>query len=211
MSETEDKPLLTAENDDVPSHPPPPYKPVASESDIEVPPAATPQVTYSKPMPLPTYAQSEKYETEGVLDFRHKDTDGEDTEDEAPLRVAVTGTWCEFMLFFLVCSMLSVVGFVFAICVATTAASQGGAVAGLGIALVSKPILFEMYDEQLVRSHVEVNYCSNADSGSVDTCVNRVYSIARICFWLIGLFGIFLFYRGTATFLTARRANGNSR
>ena len=72
-----------------------------SHTDIEVPPAATPQVTYSKPMPLPTYAQSEKYETEGVLDFRRKDTDGEDTEDEAPRRVAVTGTWCEFMLFFL--------------------------------------------------------------------------------------------------------------
>ena len=53
-------------------------------------------------MPLPTYAQSEKYETEGVLDFRHKDvTEGGETGDELPVRVAVAGTWCEFIIFFL--------------------------------------------------------------------------------------------------------------
>ena len=40
--------------------------------------------------------------------------------------------------------MLSVVGFVFSICVATSVAAKGGAVAGLGIALVSKPIMFEV-------------------------------------------------------------------
>ena len=41
--------------------------------------------------------------------------------------------------------MLSLVGFVFSICVATTVAAKGGAVAGLGIALVSKPIMFEVH------------------------------------------------------------------
>lgn len=46
-----------------------------------------------------------------------------------------------------------------------------------------------MYDENVVRSHVELNYCNGYDSDSIDTCVNRVYSIARFCFWLIGLFG----------------------
>ena len=53
-------------------------------------------------MPLPTYAQSEKYETEGVLVF-HKDTETSDTEDEAQsLRVGLAaGTWCEFVLFFI--------------------------------------------------------------------------------------------------------------
>ena len=56
---------------------------------------------YSQSLPLPTYAQSEKYEAEGVLDFHPKDTDGEETEDVSPQHVVVTGTWCEFMLFFL--------------------------------------------------------------------------------------------------------------
>lgn len=51
--------------------------------------------------------------------------------------------------------MLSVVGFIFAICIATTVASQGGAVAGLGIALVSKPILFE------VHTHITHRHTSN--------------------------------------------------
>ena len=45
--------------------------------------------------------------------------------------------------------MLSLVGFVFSICVATTVAAKGGAVAGLGIALVSKPIMFEVHTHKL--------------------------------------------------------------
>ena len=58
-------------------------------------------VKYSKAMPLPTYAQSEKYETEGVLDFQSKDTEGEETEDETPRQNPDSaGTWCEFMIFF---------------------------------------------------------------------------------------------------------------
>ena len=62
-----------------------------------------------------------------------------------------------------VCSTLSVVGFIFAICVASTVAAQGGAVAGLGIALLSKPILFE------VRAQCSVQFmmCS--------TCTHKKY------------------------------------
>lgn len=43
-----------------------------------------------------------------------------------------------------VCSTLSIFGFIIAMCVAMTVAAHGGALAGLGIALVSKPILFEV-------------------------------------------------------------------
>lgn len=42
------------------------------------------------------------------------------------------------------CSLFSVFGFVFAFCVAWTVAAQAGALAGLGLAFVSKPILFEV-------------------------------------------------------------------
>ena len=49
--------------------------------------------------------------------------------------------------------MLSLVGFVFSICVATTVAAKGGAVAGLGIALVSKPIMFEVHTHKLPSYH----------------------------------------------------------
>ncbi|CAI8050517.1 NEDD4 family-interacting protein 1, partial [Geodia barretti] len=161
MSDTEDKPLLAEtavpETDDVPLHPPPPYVPVAAEV-TERPVAAAsvtdqpppPPVKYSRSMPLPTYAQSEKYETEGVLDFHLKETEGDETDEETPPYSPGTGgTWCEFMLFFAICSMLSLVGFVFSICVATTVAAKGGAVAGLGIALVSKPIMFEVHTHKL--------------------------------------------------------------
>ena len=43
-----------------------------------------------------------------------------------------------------VCSLLSIFGFLVAICLATTVAAQGGAVAGLGVALLSKPLMFEV-------------------------------------------------------------------
>lgn len=167
-------------------------------ADPPVPPPQPPvKAPTGQAMPLPTYAQSEKYETEGVLDFNQKDTDdgGEETEDELPRTDSENvGTWCEFMLFFLseslnlsiylqlplpsvkfllsspllsfpppsplhlpllssplplslscvVCSAFSVVGFLISMCVATTVAAKGGAVAGLGIALAGKPIMFEV-------------------------------------------------------------------
>lgn len=49
-----------------------------------------------------------------------------------------------FVLFSSVCAIFSVFGFVFAFCVAWTVAAQSGAMAGLGLAFVSKPILFEV-------------------------------------------------------------------
>lgn len=213
MAEMEDKPLLAEpqvdEMDDVPTHPPPPYVHV----DVEVterpvladPPVPPPQPPVKAPtgqaMPLPTYAQSEKYETEGVLDFNQKDTDdgGEETEDELPRTDSENvGTWCEFMLFFLICSAFSVVGFLISMCVATTVAAKGGAVAGLGIALAGKPIMFELYyDDSIVRS-----YCTSDTSG---TCYNRFYTVVRFCIWVIGLFGLYLLLRGTTVFLKARK------
>lgn len=44
-----------------------------------------------------------------------------------------------------VCAMFSVVGFVFSCCLACSVAAQSGALAGLGVAFISKPILFEVY------------------------------------------------------------------
>ena len=44
----------------------------------------------------------------------------------------------------LVCAMFSVVGFLFSFCLATTTAAQSGAVAGLGTAFVTKPLLYEV-------------------------------------------------------------------
>ena len=86
-------------------------------TDMEGPTTATPQVKYTKSMPLPTYEQSEKYETEGVLDLRRRDTDGEETDDETPQRAMVAGTWSEFMLFFLSeCALSGHYLFLFSVC-----------------------------------------------------------------------------------------------
>lgn len=59
--------------------------------------------TYSKPMPLPTYTQSEKYEKDGVLEV------SEEPEDLPTQRRVVVidnseadvGTCCEFTFFFI--------------------------------------------------------------------------------------------------------------
>ena len=61
---------------------------------------------YSKPLPLPTYTQSEKYEKDGVLDM-----DLREEPDELPSqrRIVITGnnsdadvgTCCEFTFFFI--------------------------------------------------------------------------------------------------------------
>ena len=48
--------------------------------------------------------------------------------------------------FHTVCAMFSVVGFIFSCCLATTVAAQSGALAGLGVAFISKPILFEVHN-----------------------------------------------------------------
>ena len=45
-----------------------------------------------------------------------------------------------------VCAIFSVVGFIFSCCLATTVAAQSGALAGLGVAFISKPILFEVHE-----------------------------------------------------------------
>ena len=62
--------------------------------------------TYSKPMPLPTYSQSEKYEQEGVLEM-----DLREEPDNLPTQQRVVmvnnsddvdvGTACEFIFFFI--------------------------------------------------------------------------------------------------------------
>lgn len=54
-------------------------------------------------MPLPTYEQSEKYETEGVLDYHQHEREEEEEEMDRTVEIPqmVAGTWCEFLLFFL--------------------------------------------------------------------------------------------------------------
>ena len=52
------------------------------------------------------------------------------------------------------CAVFSVVAFIFTICVATTVAAQSGALAGLGVAFISKPIIFEVHMFELQYIHV---------------------------------------------------------
>lgn len=42
------------------------------------------------------------------------------------------------------CAMFSVVGFIFSFCLATSTAAQAGAIAGLGTAFISKPLIYEV-------------------------------------------------------------------
>ena len=70
-------------------------------TDVEV--QAQPH-KYPTGMPLPTYEQSEKYEAEGVLDYHQQEREEEEEEEmERTVEIPqmVTGTWCEFLLFFL--------------------------------------------------------------------------------------------------------------
>ena len=67
--------------------------------------------SYSKPMPLPTYTQSEKYEKEGVLEMEiREEPELEDLSQQRPHRVILVGsgssesdvgTCCEFTFFFI--------------------------------------------------------------------------------------------------------------
>lgn len=66
--------------------------------------------TYSKPMPLPTYSQSEKYEQDGVLDMDLRE-EPDDLPTQQRVRVVIdnssssdevdVGTACEFTFFFI--------------------------------------------------------------------------------------------------------------
>ena len=66
--------------------------------------------SYSKPMPLPTYTQSEKYEKEGVLEMEMREEAELEDLSQRPHRVILVGngssesdvgTCCEFMFFFI--------------------------------------------------------------------------------------------------------------
>eukprot|EP00731_Ephydatia_muelleri_P030778 Em0022g292a len=166
----------------------------------------------SKDIPLPTYDQSEKYEKEGVLEYTSDEvimmgstTDGiseQGSEEELPLYNR--GTLCEFMVFFIVCALFSVFGFVFAFCVAWTVAAQTGALAGLGLAFLSKPILFELQPEYMT-SLLKDNYCySYADTEQYEPCMQRGHTIVRLFLWLLGLFGLYLLVKGTSTYIKVR-------
>lgn len=56
-----------------------------------------------------------------------------------------------------VCALFSVVGFLFSFCLATTTAAQSGAIAGLGTAFITKPLLYEVLKEYTVT--VFICYC----------------------------------------------------
>ena len=101
-------------------------------------------------------------------------------------RLTNPGTFCEFIIFFLgtiiswvwvwsnnhsflfslslpscsaVTAIFSVVGFIFAFCLAASVAGQSGAVAGLGIAFVSKPIIFEVSKVALALTSCTLRTC----------------------------------------------------
>lgn len=66
--------------------------------------------SYSKPVPLPTYTQSEKYEKEGVLEMEMREEPELEDLSQRPHRVVLigsgspesdVGTCCEFTFFFI--------------------------------------------------------------------------------------------------------------
>ncbi len=65
---------------------------------------------------------------------------------------------CSYSSFLTVCAVFSVIGFIFSFCMASTVAAQSGALAGLGIAFVSKPIVFEVSSNALPRCPLQVCY-----------------------------------------------------
>lgn len=210
MANIEQKPLLVVEDPDYddgyPAHPPPAYEPSKKE------PAQT-SPTYATALPLPTYEQSEKYEREGVLELDHKDTHGSSEDYESvTYHDQRRGTCCEFIVFFMICAVFGVVGFVFSFCLATTVAAQSGAMTGLGMVFLSQPIVFEMYDDGLKEPWRE-NYCNShwgfESQQSVDDCIRRAYLGMRVFFWVIGLIGLIMFYKGLSSFCRSRRCSAD--
>lgn len=68
----------------------------------EAPKTAPPKYSTDKPVPLPTYDQSEKYEKDGVLHVTTSSPDEDSTDDSPPRRMWHTqnGSCFEFILFF---------------------------------------------------------------------------------------------------------------
>lgn len=177
---------------------------LSSEGDIPLPPvyqqenpsngdsAAVPPPKYAtdKPMPLPTYDQSENYEKGGVLHISRSCPD-EDISDSPPRRRWPTqnGSCFEFILFFIVCALFSVFGFLFSFCLATSTAAQSGAVAGLGTAFVTKPLLYELYYKDYEQQWTK-NWCADYGTGAeLQKCVHWSSTTMRTVFLIIGLFG----------------------
>ena len=202
MATPEREPMTVPTESAVPFYPPPAYDRPETTKDP------------SKDIRLPTYDQSEKYEKDGVLEYAsdysscdevitvRSATNGlseQGSEEELPM--FNRGTLCEFMIFFIVCAIFSVFGFVFAFCVAWTVAAQSGAMAGLGLAFVSKPILFELQPEYMT-SLLKDNYCYGyADTQQFEPCMQRGYTIVRLFLWLLGVFGLYLLVKGTSTYI----------
>lgn len=187
-----------------------PLPPVYQQESPGNPDSATPPPKYAtdKPMPLPTYAQSEKYEKDGVL---HVSTPGSasDTSDDSPPRrrwPTQNGSGFEFMLFFIVSALFSVFGFLFSFCLATTTAAQSGAVAGLGTAFVSKPLLYELYYKDYEHEWTK-NWC--ADHADLQKCIHWSANSMRTIFFIIGLFGLVLLYKGFSAFFRSRGSSDN--
>lgn len=114
---------MELKNDDVPSHPPPPYQGQETGKSLSLCLGQSDEIksfvhtgvqftppTYSKPMPLPTYTQSEKYEKDGVLEMEMRREPELEDLNSRPRRVVLinssspesdVGTCCEFTFFFL--------------------------------------------------------------------------------------------------------------
>jgi len=67
-----------------------------------------------------------------------------------------------------------------------------------------------MYNPGFVKEQVKLNYCGVYYSGdSVDLCIHRTYSVMRFFFWMIGMLGLFLLYKGTTNFVQSRGSHRN--
>lgn len=196
MGDSEQKLIAVAEGD---LPPPPVYQ--------EDPGSACPPPKYpvDKPMPLPTYAQSEKFEKDGVLVVSRSSPDP-DTADSPPSRrwPSENGSCFEFVLFFVVCAMFSVVGFLFSFCLATTTAAQSGAIAGLGTAFITKPLLYEVYYRDYEQQWTK-NWCADYGTGTdLERCVQWSSTTMRTVFFIIGFFGLVLLFKGFSAFFRSR-------
>lgn len=86
--------------------PPPVYQQEGSTINVGSGAAASPPKYAAKPVPLPTYAQSEQYEKEGIMPPSTAVIDTSDSDSsEAPFRARrwdrQNGTCFEFVLYFI--------------------------------------------------------------------------------------------------------------
>lgn len=185
-----------------PVPPPPAYKPAA----------AAPPPKYSMDTPLPTYTQSEKFEKEGLLPAAPTPTRECEAVETRQIRrfSSDSGSCFEFVLFFIVCAVFGVVGFLISFCLASTTAAQSGAVAGLGTAFVAKPLLYEFYYKGFEQEWTK-NWCSQYDNDAqVQKCVEWCVASMRTVFFIIGFIGLILLFKGFSAFFRSRGSSSNN-